>query len=280
MSTQLPRPTSVRPVTVRTLQRFKKDARRIVALTAYDYTFARLLDEAGVDVILVGDSLGNVVQGHDSTLPVTLEDVIYHSRAVRRGIRRAQLVGDLPFMTYQVSVEQALQNAGRLMQEGACHAVKLEGGEERAEAVYRITSSGIPVMGHIGLTPQYVHQLGGHRVQGRGDEAGAKLLNDARALEQAGAYALVLECVPEGLAQEVSRELSIPTIGIGAGNHCDGQILVLHDLLGLVRDFDPRFVRRFANLGELTVDAVSRYGDAVRTGAFPSAEETYDPVAC
>ncbi len=279
MSTQLLAPQPVRPVTIRTLQRFKREGQKIAALTAYDYTFARLVDTAGIDIILVGDSLGNIVQGHDSTLPVTLEDIIYHSRAVRRGIRRAHLVGDLPFMTYQISTEQALANAGRLMQEGACHSVKLEGGQERAEAVARIVAAGIPVMGHLGLTPQSVHQLGGHRVQGRKKDAAQRILDDARALQDAGAYAIVLECVPEGLAQEITQTLEIPTIGIGAGRGCDGQILVLHDLLGL-GDFDPRFVRRFAQLGEATRDAVRSYKDAVQAGSFPSEEEIYDPIAC
>ncbi len=277
MSTQLS-PRSLRPVTVRTLQKFKKDQRRITALTAYDYTFGRMADQANIDVILVGDSLGNVVQGHDSTLPVTLDDIIYHSRAVRRGIKRAQLVGDLPFMSYQISPEEALRSAGRLMQEGACHAVKLEGGQERADTVRLITQAGIPVMGHIGLTPQAVHQLGGHRVQGRSDEDRARLLADALALEEAGAYAIVLECVPEALALEVTQALRIPTIGIGAGKACDGQILVMHDMLGLLTDFAPRFVRRFANLGDQCVDAFKRYGDEVRAGTFPAATETYDPL--
>lgn len=278
MSTQLPRSGSVRPVTIRTLQQYKQKGRRIVALTAYDYVFGRLVDQAGADLILIGDSLGNVVQGHDSTLPVTLEDIIYHARAVRRGIERAHLVGDLPFMSYQISPEQALASAGRLMQEGRCHSVKLEGGAERAETVYRLVQAGIPVMGHIGLTPQSVHQLGGHRVQGRGEDAHQRLLRDALALQEAGAYALVLECVPEALAREVSQALDIPTIGIGAGKHCDGQILVLHDMLGLLTDFSPRFVRRFAKLGEATVEAIESYGQAVREGSFPSPQETYDPV--
>ena len=279
MSTQLKHPQSLRPVTIRHLQKFKRDGRKIVALTAYDYTFARLVDQAGVDLVLVGDSLGNVIQGQDTTLPVTLEDIIYHSRAVRRGLSRAHLVGDMPFMTYQISTEQAMTNAARLMREGGVQSVKLEGGHERAEAVFALTSAGIPVMGHLGLTPQSIHQLGGHRVQGRGDEAHQRIIDGARSLEEAGAYALVLECVPAGLAHEVSSGLSIPTIGIGAGEGCDGQILVLQDLLGLNGDFNPRFVRRFANLGDQVIGAIQNYGDAVRGGSFPSAEETYDPIA-
>jgi 3-methyl-2-oxobutanoate hydroxymethyltransferase len=278
MSVQLPRPSAVQPVTTHTLHKFKREGRPIVALTAYDYALAKLVDQAGVDLILVGDSLGNVVQGHDSTLPVTVDDIIYHCRAVRRAIKRAHLVGDMPFMSYHVSPEQALQNAGRLMQEGACHSVKLEGGQEVAATVRRITAAGIPVMGHIGLTPQSVHQLGGHKVQGRSDEARAKLLLDAQALQDAGAYAVVLECVPEALSDELTKTLAIPTIGIGAGKRCDGQILVLHDMLGLLPEFTPRFVRRFSNLGELLLQAVERYGEAVRDHSFPARAETFDPL--
>jgi len=281
MSTQLglAQPQALRPVTIRHLQKFKRDGRKIVSVTAYDYTFAKLVDQAGVDLILVGDSLGNVIQGQETTLPVTLDDIIYHSRAVRRGLRRAHLVGDMPFMTYQISTEQAMTNAARLMREGGVQSIKLEGGRERAETVRALVSAGIPVMGHLGLTPQSIHQLGGHRVQGRGDDAHRRIIEDARILEEAGAYAVVLECVPAALALEVSAALEIPTIGIGAGEGCDGQILVLQDLLGLNGDFNPRFVRRFANLGDQVVEAVERYGDAVRAGAFPSAEETYDPIA-
>jgi len=274
-----PHPQSLRPITIRHLQKFKRDGRKIVSLTAYDYTFAKLVDQAGVDLVLVGDSLGNVIQGQETTLPVTLDDIIYHSRAVRRGLRRAHLVGDMPFMTYQISVEQAMTNAARLMSEGGVQSVKLEGGRERADAVRALVGAGIPVMGHLGLTPQSIHQLGGHRVQGRGDSAHQRIIEDARILEEAGAYAVVLECVPAHLAYEVSAALKIPTIGIGAGEGCDGQILVIQDLLGLNGDFNPRFVRRFANLGEQVIGAVQSYSDAVRTGAFPSAEETYDPIA-
>lgn len=281
MSTQLgAAPTkALRPVTIRNLQRFKQDGRKIVCLTAYDYTFARLVDSAGVDLILVGDSLGNVIQGHGTTLPVTLDDIIYHCRAVRRGLQRAHLVGDMPFMTYQISTEQALTNAARLMQEGGCQSVKLEGGRERAEAVSRMVGAGIPVMGHLGLTPQSIHQLGGHRVQGRDDESHTRILEDARILQEAGAYAIVLECVPEALGAEITASLDIPTIGIGAGADCDGQILVIQDVLGLLGDFQPRFVRRFANLGDAVIEALESYGDEVRAGSFPSARETYDPVA-
>ncbi len=277
MSTQI---QSIRPLTIRSLQKFKRDGRKIVALTAYDYTFARLVEQSGeVDVVLVGDSLGNVIQGQDTTIPVTVDDIIYHSRAVRRGLKRAHLVGDMPFMSYQVSTEQALKNAMRLMQEGHVHSVKLEGGREQAEVIRRLTAAGIPVMGHLGLTPQSIHQLGGHRVQGRGQNAHQRILEDAQILQEAGAYAIVLECVPAALALEISQSIRIPTIGIGAGEGCDGQILVIQDLLGLGGDFNPRFVRRFAQLGDAVVDAVRDYGQAVRGGTFPSAEETYDPIA-
>ena len=281
MSTQLAgagKNKALRPVTIRNLQRFKEDGRKIVCLTAYDYTFARLVDQAGVDLVLVGDSLGNVIQGHGTTIPVTLEDIIYHSRAVQRGLHRAHLVGDMPFMTYQVSTEQAMQNAARLVREGGCQSVKLEGGRERAEAVARLTGAGIPVMGHLGLTPQSIHQLGGHRVQGREDEAHKRIVEDALILQDAGAYAIVLECVPEELGNEITRALRIPTIGIGAGAGCDGQILVIQDMLGLLGDFKPRFVRRFAQLGDAVLDALEQYGQEVRGGTFPSAAETYDPV--
>jgi 3-methyl-2-oxobutanoate hydroxymethyltransferase len=266
-----------RPLTTRQLVSWKKKGRKIVALTAYDYTMARLVDDAGVDLILVGDSLGNVIQGLDSTIPVTLEEIIYHSRAVRRAISRPHLVGDMPFMSYQVSSEKALENAGRLMKEGGVQSIKLEGGRDVAPAVTLMTRAGIPVMGHLGLTPQSVHTLGGYRVQGRDDEAARTILEDARILQDAGIYALVLECVPERLAKEITNALEIPTIGIGAGRHCDGQILVMHDMLGLNQEFKPRFVRRFAELGAEAVSAFEDYAASVREGSFPNAEETFDP---
>lgn len=266
------------PVTTQQLVRWKQKGRRIVCVTAYDYTMARLVDRASVDLVLVGDSLGNVVQGLETTLPVTLEDVIYHSRAVRRALTSAHLVGDMPFMSYQVNVEQAMLSAGRLLKEGGVQSVKLEGGRERAEAVRRMVEAGIPVMGHLGLTPQSVHQLGGYRVQGRSDAAARRIVEDAAILEEAGAYAVVLECVPERLAAQITSRLAIPTIGIGAGPHCDGQILVLPDLLGLNEDFKPKFVRRFANLGDQVVEALDRYATEVKEGSFPAEEETFDPA--
>ncbi len=266
-----------RPTLVRThhLQEQKARGDKIVAVTCYDATFARLVDGAGVDVVLVGDSLGNVIQGQGSTLPVTLDDILYHTRAVARGLQRAHLVADMPFMTYW-SAEVALPNAGRLLAEGGAHAVKLEGGAEVAGVVARLVAAGIPVMGHIGLTPQSVHALGGHRVQGRGATARARLLRDARALQDAGCYALVLEGIPRRLAAEISAALQIPTIGIGAGEGCDGQILVLYDMLGLNPGFNPKFLKLFANLGDEVARAVGAYRDEVRAGSFPAPEHGYE----
>ncbi|WP_394849831.1 3-methyl-2-oxobutanoate hydroxymethyltransferase [Pendulispora brunnea] len=249
----------------------------IAMVTAYDYTMARLVDEAGVDAILVGDSLGMVVQGLSNTIPVTLEEIAYHGRAVQRAGVRAHVVGDLPFMSYQVSVAQAVESAGRLMKEGLFESVKLEGGLEFAEQVYRLVRSGIPVMGHIGLLPQTVHALGGFKVQGRGDEAEQKLIADARAIEQAGAFAIVLEAIPPDVAARVTAEIGIPTIGIGAGAACDGQVLVCTDLLGLTSGKAPKFAKRFADLGEQAVRAVAEYVSEVRDGTFPSAQHSYKP---
>jgi 3-methyl-2-oxobutanoate hydroxymethyltransferase len=248
-------------------------------LTAYDATFARLLDEAGADILLVGDSLGMVVQGHDTTLPVTLDEMIYHCKAVARGARRAQIVGDMPFMTYQESVEVGVRNAGRLMKEGGCHAVKLEGGAQHAELVSRLVASGIPVMGHIGLTPQSFHQMGGFRVQGKDAAGAARLIADAKALEAAGAYAIVLEGMPSEVAAEITASISIPPIGIGAGVGCAGQVLVIYDLLGMNDSFKPKFVRRYADVGATIKDATTRFIDDVRSGAFPSAAESFSTIA-
>jgi 3-methyl-2-oxobutanoate hydroxymethyltransferase len=265
-----------RPVTVRTLREMKRRGERIVSLTAYDYTFARLVDAGGADVVLVGDSLGQVVLGYDTTLPVTLDDMIHHARAVRRGIRRALLVVDLPFLSYQVSAEDALRSAGRVMKETGAGAVKLEGGgPETAESVRRLVAAGIPVMAHVGFTPQSVHALGGYRVQGREGE-GRRVMEDALRLQEAGAFSVVLELVPAPLAEEVTGALEIPTIGIGAGGGCDGQVLVLHDMLGLNRDFGPRFVRRFAEMGDGAEQAVRDFAAAVRGGEFPAAEHGFE----
>jgi 3-methyl-2-oxobutanoate hydroxymethyltransferase len=254
----------------------KKRQQRIPMLTAYDFPTARLLDAAGVPVILVGDSLGTTVLGYENTIPVTLDDVVHHSRAVVRGTRQALVIADLPFMTYQVSPEQALQNAGQLIQEGGAQAVKLEGGSIVAETVRRLVAAGIPVQGHLGLTPQSLHQLGGYRVQGRGAAAAQRLIDDAKRLQDAGVFSLVLELVPAHLAQTITQMLSIPTIGIGAGPYCDGQVQVINDLLGLDPEFHPRHARRYASLAETVRDAVSRYADDVREGTFPSSAESFD----
>jgi 3-methyl-2-oxobutanoate hydroxymethyltransferase len=260
-----------RLITVPDFLAAKARGTRLTLLTAYDYTMARLLDAAGVDGLLVGDSLGMVVQGHEHSLTVTLEEVIYHTRMVARGVRRSLLVSDLPFMSFQVSPQQALQSAGRLIKEGGAHAVKIEGGQRSAAAIAAITSADIPVMGHIGMTPQSVRRFGGFRVQR--DEA--RLLDDALATEQAGAFALVVECVPADLARRITAQLKIPTIGIGAGPGCDGQILVTYDMLGLFDDLRPRFVKQYADLGSAVVRAVEDYCREVREGAFPAPEHEF-----
>lgn len=262
-------------VTIHTLKRLKQAGQRICMVTAYDATFAKILDDAGADVLLVGDSLGMVVQGHASTLPVTMEQMIYHSQAVTRGAKRAHVVGDLPFMSYQNSVEEAVRNAGRLVAEGNVGSVKLEGGQEFADVISRIVRASIPVMGHIGLTPQSVHKMGGYVVQGRDEQQAAKLLEDAVSLEQAGCYALVLEGVPLELGKQITQRLSIPTIGIGAGKHCDGQVLVCYDLLGLNPNFKPKFVKRYASLYEQVLGAAKGFFHEVREGAFPDEEHSF-----
>ena len=244
-------------------------------VTCYDYTAARIADAAGIPIILVGDSLGMVVLGYDSTIPVTMEDMVRHGRMVSRGASEALVVVDLPFMAYQVSPAEALRNAGRLMQEGGAHTVKMEGGVAIAETVRRMVDVGVPVMGHIGLTPQSVNALGGYRVQGRTKAAARRLLDDALALQDAGAYSVVLECVPSPLARVITERLTIPTIGIGAGSDCDGQVQVFHDMLGLFTEFVPKHARRYANLAEDMGEAFRRYADDVRTGAFPAEAESF-----
>ncbi|MEN8181997.1 MAG: 3-methyl-2-oxobutanoate hydroxymethyltransferase [Myxococcota bacterium] len=261
-------------ITARLLAQRKRRGERISMLTAYDFSFARIFDEAGIDVILVGDSLGNTVQGLDTTLPVTLDEAIYHTRLVARAARRALVVGDMPFGSYQISPEDAVRNAIRFVKEGGAHAVKLEGGCKAAAAIERIVTAEIPVMGHVGLTPQSVHRMGGFRVQGRGEAGRRRVLEDARAVEEAGAFAVVLEGVPAPLAAEISGGLRIPTIGIGAGPGCDGQVLVMHDLLGL-SDWTPSFVKQYANLGALASQAARRFAEEVETGKFPSVEHCY-----
>ncbi len=267
-------------VTIHTLQTMKQHGERIAMLTAYDATFARLLDEAGADILLVGDSLGMVIQGHETTLPVTLDEMIYHCRAVARGARRAQIVGDMPFGSYQASIDQGLAAAARMIKEGGAHAVKLEGGAQHAELVRRLVAMGIPVMGHIGLTPQSFHQMGGFKVQGREPGGRQRLLDDALALADAGAYAIVLEGIPSEIAREITAAVGVPTIGIGAGAGCDGQVLVCYDLLGMDDTFKPKFVRRYEQLSVRIRTAVQSYVDDVRSGAFPSAQESFalDPA--
>ncbi len=261
--------------TVRDIHQLYAEQTPITMVTAYDYTFARLVELATLDIILIGDSLGNVIQGHDTTVPVDVDDIVYHTRAVRRGSATAHLVADLPFMSYQADHDEGMKNAGRLLKEGGAQAVKLEGGRSVAPLVSRMVEAGIPVVGHLGLTPQSVHATGGYRVQGRDEEAAQKLLADARALEEAGIYLLVLEMVPADLARKVTQNLSIPTIGIGAGPHTSGQVLVIQDLLGMNADFKPRFVKRYANLEKTIVDALDSYGDEVRQGTFPDDDHSY-----
>ena len=263
-------------VTVRTLGRMKAKGERITMLTCYDATFARILDGAGADVLLVGDSLGMVVQGHETTLPVTVDEVVYHCRAVARGTRRAHVVGDLPFMSYQSSEDEGMRNAGRLLQEGGAQAVKLEGGERVCPLVARLVSAGIPVMGHLGLTPQSVNAFGGYRVQGRGGAAADVLVRDALALQDAGAYALVLEGVPWPLARTITDAVDIPPVGNGAGAHCAGQVLVIYDLLGMDPSFSPTFVKAYDNLHERIGDAVRAYRSDVREGRFPDLAHSFE----
>jgi 3-methyl-2-oxobutanoate hydroxymethyltransferase len=264
-----------RKVTRTVLQQMKRQQRRIVMVTAYDFPFARLADQAGADILLVGDTLGMVVLGFDSTLPVTMEHMVHHTQAVARSKPRAMVVGDLPFMSYQVSPEDALRNAGRLLKEAGAEAVKLEGGEKVVPMVEAIARADIPVMGHLGLTPQSVHQLGGYRVQGREADAAQRLQRDARLLQESGCFALVLEAIPDSLASLIQADLSIPVIGIGAGASCDGQVLVLHDMLGLYGEFVPRFVKRYADLAGITVAALESYIHDVRNGRFPGPEHSY-----
>jgi 3-methyl-2-oxobutanoate hydroxymethyltransferase len=255
----------------------KERGEKIAVLTAYDFLMAGLVDDAGVDCVLVGDSLGQVVAGEDSTLPVTLEQMIYHAKAVRRGLKRALLVVDMPFLTYQVSVEEAIRNCGRVLKESGAQAVKLEGGhEDVAETIHRLVVSGIPVMGHLGLTPQSVHKLGGYRLVGRADSEREALLADAQRLVDAGCFSMVLEMLPQSLAGEISRAIPIPTIGIGAGPECDGQVLVLPDMLGLNEGFSPGFLKRYANLASTVREAVSDYVREVKEGTYPGGEHSYD----
>jgi 3-methyl-2-oxobutanoate hydroxymethyltransferase len=261
--------------TVLDVQRFKEEGRRFAVLTAYDYLSAKILDEAGIPVLLVGDSLGMVMLGYPTTLPVTVDEMIHHAKAVARGSHQALLVGDMPFMSYHASVEDAISNAGRFIQEAGMHSVKLEGGGRVVEMTRKLTEMGIPVMGHLGLTPQFVHQMGGFKVQGRSDKQAARILSDAKELEQAGAFGLVLEGVPSDVATHVTKALRIPTIGIGAGPGTDGQVLVYHDMLGLTTGKAPKFVKRFANLAEEITKAAQTYVREVGDGTFPGPEHSY-----
>ncbi|MBQ8983074.1 MAG: 3-methyl-2-oxobutanoate hydroxymethyltransferase [Lachnospiraceae bacterium] len=261
--------------TVLTFQKAKAEGRKITMLTAYDYTTAKLVDEAGIDSILVGDSLGNTMLGYEDTLSVTMEDMIHHGAAVARGAKNALVVIDMPFMSYQVSVEEAVRNAGRLMKEGRAGAVKLEGGESVCPQIKAIVDAGIPVVAHLGLTPQSINAFGGFRVQGKTEAAAKKLIEDAHKVQEAGAFALTLEAVPSKLATLITKQLTIPTIGIGAGNGCDGQVLVNQDMLGTFSDFTPKFVKRYANVGEIMKEAYKAYIADVQSGAFPAAENEY-----
>lgn len=264
----------MKKATILEIQHMKETGTKIVMLTAYDYPTARILDNCAVDILLVGDSVGNVVLGYENTLPVTLDEMLHHTKAVVRGRTRALVVADMPFMTYQVSVQEAKRNAGSLIQFGGAEAVKVEGGENMRSVIEGLTAVDIPVMGHIGLTPQSVHRMGGYKVQGREEPQRQKLLADARAVAEAGAFAIVLEGIPKNLAREITAMLSIPTIGIGAGLHCDGQVLVVHDLMGLSGSFRPKFVKRYADLERVMKDAVQEYVREVRSEQFPSDEHT------
>jgi 3-methyl-2-oxobutanoate hydroxymethyltransferase len=265
----------IKRVTTKTLSLLKKKKIKITALTAYDFITAKILDESGIDIVLVGDSLGNVFQGNETTLPVTMDEMIYHTKAVTKGVERAMIVTDMPFMSYQLSVDEGFRNAGRIMKETSAGAVKLEGGLRVAETIKKITDAGIPVMGHIGLTPQSIHQFGSYRERGRNKNEAEEILNDAKAIEEAGAFSIVIEKIPAALAKRVTESVKIPTIGIGAGAYCDGQILVTPDMLGLNVDFHPRFVRRYANLADELSKAVKSYIDDIKTDKFPSDEESY-----
>jgi 3-methyl-2-oxobutanoate hydroxymethyltransferase len=262
-------------VTINDIRAFKARGERFVMLTAYDALSARLLDEAGIPLLLVGDSLSNVMLGYDSTLPVTMEDMLHHTAAVARGVENALVVGDMPFMSYQASAEEGFRNAGRFLKEAGANAVKLEGGGRVLDLVGRLTDSGIPVMGHLGLTPQSVNQFGGYKVQGRTDETAHRIVQDAKDLSAAGAFAVVLEAVPTPLAAEVTASIEVPTIGIGAGPHCDGQVLVFHDFLGITPGKAPKFVKRYAEVGEQIKDAARRFAQEVTEGTYPGPEHSY-----
>lgn len=262
-------------VTIQDFFKRKQEGQKITMLTAYDYPFAQMVDEAGIDAILVGDSLAMVVQGLENTLPVTMDEMVYHAKMVSRATKSAMVIGDMPYLSYQVSIEDAVRNAGRFLKEAGAHAVKLEGGREVADKVGAMIKAEIPVMAHIGLTPQSIHRMGGYKVQGRSEEAGKRLVEDAKILQEAGAFSLLLEAIPAELAEQITGELEIPTIGIGAGPHCDGQILVMHDVLGMFERFVPKFVKRYAHLREDAIKAIRQYRDEVERGVFPGKEHSF-----
>jgi len=262
-------------VSTKTLNLMKREGKKIAALTAYDFITAKLLDEAGIDLILVGDSLGNVFQGNETTLPVTMDEMIYHTKAVAKGVSKAMLITDLPFMAYQLSIDEAFRNAGRILKETPAGGVKIEGGKRVAETISKITENGIPVMGHLGLTPQSIHKFGSYKQRGTEEDEANEIIEDAKILEEAGAFAVVLEKVPRELAKKVTETLSIPTIGIGAGPYCDGQILVTPDMLGLNKEFHPKFLRYYANLADVLNGAFKQYINDVRENTFPSTDESY-----
>ena len=275
MSTQS---SSDRPakVTTQTVVDMKRRGEKISMLTAYDFTMARIIDRAGIDVILVGDSAGNVMAGHETTVPMTMDQMVYHTSCVVRGVEKALVIADLPFMSYQVTPTEGLRSAGRMMKEAGAHAVKLEGGRPVVDTVKKIVDAGIPVMGHLGLTPQSIYQFGTYKVRAKEEEEARQLIKDAKALEQAGCFSLVLEKIPASLAQQVTDQISIPTIGIGAGAGCDGQVLVMHDMLGLNKEFKPRFLRRYADLDSNVTDAVQQYIKDIKSGDFPNEDEQYE----
>ncbi|MEW6418093.1 MAG: 3-methyl-2-oxobutanoate hydroxymethyltransferase [Nitrospirota bacterium] len=262
-------------VTIQDFLKKKAEKKKITMLTAYDYPFAKIVDEAGIDAILVGDSVSMVVQGLENTLPVTMDEMIYHTRMVSRAVKNAMVIGDMPFMSYQVNIEDAVRNAGRFLKEADASAVKIEGAADVAEHIRAMTKSDVPVMAHIGLTPQSIHRMGGYKVQGKSEEAAKRLIEEAHIAEDAGAFSIVLEAVPMGLAKKITEELSIPTVGIGAGPYCDGQVLVLHDVIGLFERFLPRFAKRYANLKDEALDAIRAYKEEVEKGIFPSEDQSF-----
>ncbi len=262
-------------ITIQDFLKKKVEQKKITMLTAYDYPFAKIVDEAGIDAIIVGDSVGMVVQGLENTLPVTMDEMIYHTNIVSRAVKNAMVIGDLPFMSYQASVEEAVRNAGRFLKDAGASAVKIEGSAEVAQHIRAMTKSDIPVMAHIGLTPQSIHRMGGYKIQGKTEESAKKLLEEAHIAEDAGAFSLLLEAIPKGLARKITEELSIPTIGIGAGPYCDGQVLVLHDVIGLFERFLPKFAKRYANLKDEALRAIIAYKEEVEKGIFPSEEQSF-----